>query len=345
MAYSHAHHASCHGHIPLELGRLPPPPALAAIPLISGSPNTGATLSQPVAAHESTSSHESIGVTAAVPNHLAAVPLSSAGFSLSPATEPFPQKLVDKVRSGQFVEMRELMTDNRSLLQQLASLNTQCSLPALPGVLRPSLREVTSLPSWIYCFLAYIAMRAPDQTTRDMLAYARLVVREAQRHGGSSWLDYDRVFRQQAALDPTMRWNTLQPGIQAATLTGRATGRGTFCTLCREPDHMADRCALAYLQQPVQQPGQTGQYPQAPARQRFPPRRRPDSNSICLSWNKGNCLYPGRCAFRHVCATCQRQHMARDCADTPANSHYRLNYGGRPLTTPTTGRPPPSQPN
>ena len=38
-----------------------------------------------------------------------------------------------------------------------------------------------------------------------MLAYARLMVREAQRHGGLGWLDYDRVFRQQAALDPSLR--------------------------------------------------------------------------------------------------------------------------------------------
>lgn len=39
-------------------------------------------------------------------------------------------------------------------------------------------------------------MRAPDQTTRDMLAYGQLIVWEAQRHGGGGWLDYDRVFRQ-----------------------------------------------------------------------------------------------------------------------------------------------------
>ena len=41
------------------------------------------------------------------------------GFSLSPATEPFPQKLVDKVRSGQFVEMRDMLTDNIALKRQM----------------------------------------------------------------------------------------------------------------------------------------------------------------------------------------------------------------------------------
>ena len=48
--------------------------------------------------------------------------------------------------------------------------------------------------------------------------YALLMIREAQRHGGQGWLVYDRVFRQQAALDPSFQWNVLHPAIQASTL-------------------------------------------------------------------------------------------------------------------------------
>ena len=33
-----------------------------------------------------------------------------------------------------------------------------------------------------------------------------------------------RVFRQQAALDNTLQWNTLHPGIQASTLMGKVSG-------------------------------------------------------------------------------------------------------------------------
>ena len=55
-----------------------------------------------------------------------------------------------------------------------------------------------------------------DPTTRDQLAYARLIIREALRHGGAGWLDYDRAFRQQAAADPSLRWNTLLPGLLAS---------------------------------------------------------------------------------------------------------------------------------
>lgn len=182
----------------------------------------------------------------------------SLDVSLSPATEPFSQKLVDRVRTDQFVEMRDLLTDNIALLQQMDTFTSQYAcIPALPGAIKPRLRDVTTLPSWLYCFLAYIAIRSTDQATRDMLAYARLVIREAQRHGGTGWLDYDRVFRQQAAIDATLRWNTLHSGIQAATLVGQTPGVRSMCTLCREPDHTAVSCALAYLQQPTCQPTHT----------------------------------------------------------------------------------------
>ena len=48
-------------------------------------------------------------------------------------------------------------------------------------------------------------------------------------HDDSNWLDYDSVFRQQAVLDPSLRWNTVHPGIQAITLVGRTAGSTLFC--------------------------------------------------------------------------------------------------------------------
>ena len=122
-------------------------------------------------------------------------------------------------------------------------------LPALPGSLRPRLRDITSLSSWMYCFLVYVAIRSQDPATQHMLAYGQLIIREALRHSGKGWLDYDRVFRKQAALDSSMRWNTLNTGIQASTLVDQTGGVSTFCTLRREVDHNTSQCALTYLQQ------------------------------------------------------------------------------------------------
>ena len=35
----------------------------------------------------------------------------------------------------------------------------------------------------------------PDPKTGDLLTYGRLVVREAQHHGGPGWSEYDKIFR------------------------------------------------------------------------------------------------------------------------------------------------------
>ena len=44
-----------------------------------------------------------------------------------------------------------------------------------------------------------------------MLAYCRLIIREALRHGGSGWQEYDRTFWCQVAIDPHLPWHSLHP--------------------------------------------------------------------------------------------------------------------------------------
>lgn len=331
--------------LPPTLGLLPPPAALASVALVS---SPGRSRVQETALAWSTSNPPQASaaagrpiVTTSTDNYIATGYLglqphagSSQGLSLSPATEPFPQRVVDKVRSGQYVDMRDLMTDNISLLQQLEAVGSQGAFPALPGVLKPRLREVATLPSWLYCFLAYVAIQSQDTAIRDMLAYARMMIREAQRHGGTGWLDYDRVFRQQAALDRTLKWNVLHPGIQAATLTGagRGTGPAMFCTLCREADHNAESCALAYLQQPsvssLAGPTFTPTLPRTRTQNRQHPERSEPPIRICASWNRGSCIYPNTCAFTHVCSNCRQRHMARDCPRTSKGGRQTQNNGG-----------------
>ena len=127
-------------------------------------------------------------------------------------------------------------------------------------------------------------IRRPDNE-EHAVAYARLVIREAQRHGGVGWLDYNRVFRQQAALDSTMQWNT------AATLTGRMAKPGVFCTLCRESDQPAlwlicnlQPRSLSRLPCPLSMHQLRGSM--------FHVRR-----TICYSWNAGKCHFPGTTNF------------------------------------------------
>ena len=115
------------------------------------------------------------------------------------------------------------------------------------------------------------------------------------------WQEYDRTFRRQAAIDTSLPWNVLVPGLQAATLLGNRSGPpGLFCGLCREPDHSTGQCALSVTQQPASS--------SSPATFSRRPRRPETIAGICASWNQGRCAFPGYCSFRHICAVCRSNH-------------------------------------
>ena len=119
-----------------------------------------------------------------------AVPASQDGLSLSSCMKPVPQNLVDQARSGKFTELREFLSDNISLVQQLEALQSPAILmPALPGA---RYHEITSLVHSL--LLMWQLVQTSDMPTRDQVTYALLLIKEVQRHGGSGWLAYDRAF-------------------------------------------------------------------------------------------------------------------------------------------------------
>ena len=86
------------------------------------------------------------------------------GLILSPSSDPIPRRLVSRIQAGEFIEMRDLIADNISLHNQLEDFHGHI-WPTTPAHLRPRLREVPSLSSWVHCFCAYIAVLAPDART------------------------------------------------------------------------------------------------------------------------------------------------------------------------------------
>lgn len=332
------------------LGSLPSPTALTSValmsqqvPIVPSQPAPMSTVAHlPAISHTSPSGpgqYAHVSMPCSMLSHPVSLnqdmaPLGAgnvSGVILSSALQPIPARLVRRIVSGEFVEMRELLSDNLALHDQLEAVHGPLLSMSTPGSLRARMREVPSLTSWVYCFAAYMAVRTTDPLTRDMLAYCRLIIREALRHGGSGWQDYDRSFRSQAAIDHSLRWNSLLPGLQAATILGQRAGSGVFCTLCRGVDHTAAQCALAYMQQPLtaSQPYVTSSGTQGGGHRWAQSRTRGGRplSHICYSWNTGICTFPGTCTYRHVCANCQRPHRARDCPDTPEGSHFKP--GGR----------------
>ena len=190
----------------------------------------------------------------------------------------------------------------------------------------PHLRELDSPQAWVYCFLANAAIATSDLVTCNMLTYAQIFIREAHRHGGASWLEYDRVLRQQAALDPALQWQNLNASLFATTILSARGGPSLSCSLCQEADHQASQCALAYMQAPqtlaprplgltqtlpLVMPGPAlGVQPTLQLTQ--PPQpHAPWPKEGCVARDLGTHLFlveqgllrkPGSCQFRHVCA-------------------------------------------
>ena len=181
-------------------------------------------------------------------------------------------------------------------------------------------------------------MWTSDPKTRDLLTYGRLVIREAQRHSGSpGWLEYDKIFRQHAALSCSTVWNELNPSLHASTVLSYRAGPGKVCSLCHEPDHTAATCALLALHLHANSQSQA-----QPAHLQVPttgspapgPLRRPRQETIdriCVSWNKGRCTFPA-CKLRHICAACREKgHRAKECH---LDSVYKTSQSASPKGTP-----------
>ena len=115
------------------------PPLLAALPF-QVAPLQSVTL--PVWISQSTMASSPISLTP-----------SDSATCLSPGLDPCLCKLVEKLHSGIYVEMKELLGGNISLLNELESLNVVTTLSALPSTAKP--RHSDHL---LYCFLAYTAL-------------------------------------------------------------------------------------------------------------------------------------------------------------------------------------------
>ena len=127
-------------------------------------------------------------------------------FCLASCLPPVPAKLVRYIQALEFIEMRELVPDNMALAERLEALPLRLGHPTKQAFQR----EVGSLITWVSSFTTYMAIVAEAHPVRDMLAYMRLIIREAHKHGGQDWLTYDAVFRcnHQGASQP---WNVLDP--------------------------------------------------------------------------------------------------------------------------------------
>ena len=175
------------------LGQLPDPSLLSQIPLLSSTPVVSTVTAPIVSASALESAKESQG--------------TAAPIVISSALPPIPGKVVSKILSGAFVEMRELLLDNLRLRRQL-EIQDEFSATA-PHAVRPPLREVQTISSWACCMASYLMVLASAGKMRpEHLAYLRIVVTEAAKYKNDGWRAYDATFYQNmAAGAPGSSWS------------------------------------------------------------------------------------------------------------------------------------------
>lgn len=186
----------------------------------------------------------------------------------------------------------------------------------------PAEREIVgerALLTWVSSFATYIAIvaEAHPEWVADMLAYMRLVIREASKFGGTGWLTYDSVFcRSQEGLSTL--WNTLDAALHQVYIASQGTRTAPPCQHCLKVDHLASECAVAALLPSTS----NGTHPQLATQERMAGKaKRPSpyttQRPVCASWNAGTCKFPGKCLYSHVCTNCYGSHPATSCRERP----------------------------
>ena len=167
----------------------------------------------------------------------------------------------------------------------------------------------------------------------DLLAYMRLIVREAQRHGTDGWRQYDVMFRKYAASHPSVCWGQPLPSMYATFFPASSTA-STPCEHCLEGDHHSSQCALSPYPPPLfpsiglkswSPSSRTSPYPLPTTFVDF------NSRPICRRWNQGSCKGDPTCTYRHACSKCgRRTHKASECPDNISDT-------GTTSSRPSTG--------
>ena len=114
-----------------------------------------------------------------------------AGTKISNGLPPVPEKLVAKIRQGEFVELHKVLP--KCLAESSDSIG-----PIPRSRARKRLNDINV---WLHCFALYVGGLASSNPARipDLMAYMISIIRASQEFEGSAWMVYDDAYRRQAA--------------------------------------------------------------------------------------------------------------------------------------------------
>ena len=170
-------------------------------------------------------------------------------------------------------------------------------------------KEINSPAQWALAFSTYISIvidKEPGRA-RDLLAYQGMILKASKEgqhegHYSKAWLDYDIMFRRQAAVTKPEKWARNMCFLRSAD----------YCTTCKSRSHKTAECnanlSLNSFTPEHQQPRHAASPPSlhpAPLKVR---------SIYCLNWNwKRGCTLPS-CKYAHLCGICNQPHKTKECS-------------------------------
>ena len=220
------------------------------------------------------------------------------------ALPPVPTHLIEKIESGAFIEMGDLIPSRLGLDD------------AARSKLR---RSVTNISEWLQAFAVYVSVIARKQPHRvpDLMGYQILILEASNEYHNDCWLGYDRRFRQQAASQPHCKWSNMDSTLWNMAFTGQA--RTDRCSYCFSLFHHSRECELASETVATSVP-----------RYCKPPRSIPYHHRlVCRQWNEergSNCSFQN-CRFEHICSLCAFNPAATDVNHKAIHCPNRFSQG------------------
>ena len=228
---------------------------------------------------------------------------SDQAFVVGPGHAPIPAKLVKKITNAELVELADLLSTNLHAVD----LEPQAFLDGKLLVSKKcQLGEVEDILTWTEVFTIYQMVICASHPHRwsDLTKYKLLIIQTARHSPGRSWLEYDVAFWKDAA----------------------ATGASDWSRMNLYPYNF-------HLRSPAS-PSSLPSSSDSPLLSTTP-RGRSAHAPYCISWNRGECLWPfGECCFRHSCSSCNGDHPQVCCPfHSPGTIRSRSpspSMGGKP---------------
>ena len=108
---------------------------------------------------------------------------------------PIMPSVVKKIQALEFVDFSELMPNNRELLRCMEATD---KVQAGTLLSKSKMCQVWSTTTWAQCFMVYAAIlpEAHPGMVTSLMAYGKLILREAARFSGTGWKVYNTMFKQ-----------------------------------------------------------------------------------------------------------------------------------------------------